>query len=119
MDVRRGTHVDAGDDAHGKERRDERAAAVGEERQSDTGVWNGVRYNHYIKYRLDCNLCNYAENDKRCKFILASVGDFNAADKEERKQNNDCDCADKAELLADDCENEVVLRLGNIKIFLF
>ena len=31
--VRRGPHVDARDDAHRKEHRDERAAAVGEERK--------------------------------------------------------------------------------------
>ena len=105
-------------DAHFSEEEGQRRTSVGEERQADAGRRNGVGDDGNIEDRLNADLCNEADRYHGTEAVPAFDGNAEATPDKKRKEQDNKQRSDKAELFTRDRKNEIVLRLGQEQIFL-
>ena len=108
MDVRRRTHVDAGDDAHGKERRDEGAAAVGEERERQADDRHKAEADADVDQDLRGHHARDADADEAVHIVAGFNADVDDADDDGGEQEQHREAAEHPKLFADGGEDEVV-----------
>ena len=101
MDVRRGTHVDAGDDAHGKERGDERAAAVGEERQRQADDRHKADAHADVDEHLRRQHASDADADEPVHIVAGFDADIDNTDDNGRQQNKNRHAAKHTQFLTE------------------
>ena len=111
--VRRGPHVDARDDAHRKEHRDERAAAVGEERQRQADDRHEADAHADVDEHLRRQHTGDTDADEPVHIVAGLDADVDDADDDGRQQNEDRHAAEHAQLLTDGGEDQVGVLRGD------
>ena len=108
----------AQNNAHFTELHQQRRAAIAEKRQRDAGAGDEIRDDRDVQKHLDRQQRRDADADEEAVAVGRVRGDPIAAADEQRKQDQDRDGADIAELLADDGKNVVIVLLGQIEVLL-
>ena len=103
------------DDAHHQKRRHNRRPARRNERQGLARRGKQSRSAGHIQKRLPYKHAGKAAGDHRAEIVAGSLGDKQTAHEHCHKKRDDEQRTDKAELLADNRENEVGFSLGQIQ----
>ena len=111
-DIGRRPHVDTGDNAHGKEHRDDRAAAVAEKRERKTDNGENAEAHADVDDRLRGKHACDTDADEPVHVVAGADADMDDTDNNGRQQNQHRETAQESELFADGRENEVVVLLG-------
>ena len=98
-------------DPHLHHLKDQRCAAIAEERQRNSRVGHGVCDHCHIEDHLNSHLEGETVNQQRAEKIGCVTGNVKASPNEHHKQSDHKEGAKEAQLLANNGEDKVVLRL--------
>src|SRR5205823_4032699 len=105
-------------DSDGNQTGDQRRAAVAHQRQRQSLRRQQAQRDADVDQRLDADQQRESQRRVKLEAPVRVTRDAEAAPHQEREQREQPERADEAELLADDGEDEVGVRLGEEKEFL-
>ena len=109
-----GAHFDAGDDAHGEERRQDGAAAVAQKRQGQTDDRKQAEADADVDEDLEQQHRGDADADEAVHIIRGLHADLNAAQDDGQQQEQGGKAAEHAKLLANGREDGVCVLGGQV-----
>ena len=109
---------DCQNNSHFKNLQNDRGSSRREKRQSDTRIGHGIGHHRDIQYGLQRDLDGEAVNNNRTKSVRCFGRNAEAAPDKKSEQRHHANGTDKAQFLTNNGKNKVVLRLGNVAVFL-